>query len=83
MELLRVLRVRLGSGACNKVPTQPVKSNLLLPFQILLSVAKVVFPLLAEVYAVDNTVDGIVTEVRVHQLNQRMKFLCSKRTLPE
>ena len=60
------------------MPARPVKLDLAVAFQRLLSIAHVVLPFLTEVYAIDYPVDGIVAKVGLQQLNQRMKFLGSE-----
>ena len=39
------------------------------------------FPFLAEMNSVDHTIDGIITEIRVQKLSQRVEFLRPQRTL--
>jgi len=65
------------------VPTGTVEPNFSVPFQVLLRVANVVLPLFAEVHAINDTIHGIVAQVRVEQLNEGMELLRSQRAFCE
>ncbi len=47
------------------MPAPTLEPNFPVPFQILLGVTNVVFPLLPEVHTINDAVDGVVTEVRM------------------
>lgn len=51
------------------MPACAVEAYFPVPFQILLGVTDVVFPLLAEVHAVNDSVGGVVAEVRVQEVD--------------
>ena len=52
-----------------QMPTRSVECNLSVSLQILLCISNVVLPFLAKVYVADDAVHGVITKVRVYQLN--------------
>lgn len=70
---LRGRRYRAGSGRAlnplGHVPAHSIEYNFTVPLQILLCISNVVFPFLAKVYVADDAVHGVITKVRMYQLN--------------
>ena len=66
-----------------QMPALSVEFNFTVPLQLLLCVPNVVFPFLAEMHVTDNAVHGVITEVRMYQLDHGVKVLGSQRTFSE